>query len=162
MFPRAGQFRQEGKTAIELASYMLPYLEGNALYKQFHLDEPWDSEHNRKLIPLMPQEFRNPYGTAEPGKTQYLAVCGKGLMFEGNKGRKLAEITDGRRTRSPWSKSTTTRPSPGPSRTTGSMTPSVRWPAWAGPIPPVSVRHLPTARSVSSRAQLIPRFFTRC
>ena len=25
-----------------------------ALYKQFHLDEPWDSEHNKKLIEKMP------------------------------------------------------------------------------------------------------------
>ena len=29
---------------------ILPYLGHHALYKQFRRDEPWDSEHNRKLI----------------------------------------------------------------------------------------------------------------
>ncbi|MGA2617671.1 MAG: DUF1559 domain-containing protein [Thermoguttaceae bacterium] len=74
---------------------ILPFLEENGLYKQFRLDEPWDSEHNAKLIPRMPKVFQNPSEPLQPGKASYLAVVGKGFMFEGDKGRRLAEVTDG-------------------------------------------------------------------
>jgi hypothetical protein len=43
----------------------------------------------------MPKVYRNPSSAAPPGKTTYLAVCGKGLMFEGTEGRRLADVTDG-------------------------------------------------------------------
>jgi prepilin-type processing-associated H-X9-DG protein len=94
-FPARANFDKQGKPLLSWRVLMLPYLEQGNLYNQFHLDEPWDSEHNRKLIPLMPKVFRNPSGTAEQGKTPYLVVVGKGLMFEGNKGRRPADITDG-------------------------------------------------------------------
>src|SRR5262249_54155708 len=32
---------------------ILPFIEQDNLYQQFHLDEPWDSEHNKKLIPML-------------------------------------------------------------------------------------------------------------
>ena len=38
-----------GKPLLSWRVAILPFLEENALYKQFHLDEPWDSEHNKKL-----------------------------------------------------------------------------------------------------------------
>ncbi len=45
---------------------------------------------------MMPKTFQNPSRrTAKPGMANYLAVCGKGLMFDGTKGRKPSEITDG-------------------------------------------------------------------
>ena len=40
--------------------HILPYLEQDNLYRQFKLDEPWDSENNKKLIPLMPKTSRQP------------------------------------------------------------------------------------------------------
>ncbi|MFT3882270.1 MAG: DUF1559 domain-containing protein [Gemmatales bacterium] len=53
---------------------LLPYIEYDQLYKQFHFDEPWDSEHNKKLIPLMPKIYACPGATDPgPGKT-YLQV----------------------------------------------------------------------------------------
>ena len=88
-FPARAIFDKQAKPLLSWRVQMLPYLDQAALYKQFHMDEPWDSEHNRKLIPLMPAEFRNPSGNAGQGKTQYLGVSGKGLMFEGSKGRKV-------------------------------------------------------------------------
>ena len=29
---------------------MLPFMDEQELYDQFHLDEPWDSRHNKQLI----------------------------------------------------------------------------------------------------------------
>ncbi len=50
---------------------ILPYID-NGLYKQFHLDEPWDSDHNRTLIDKMPDEFRS--ARAGLGRTRFLAA----------------------------------------------------------------------------------------
>jgi len=94
-FPPHANFDKQGKPLLSWRVHMLPYLEQDALYKQFHLDEPWDSEHNKVLIPLMPRVYSNPSSISRPGMANYLAVCGKGLMFDGEKGRKIAEITDG-------------------------------------------------------------------
>ncbi|VTR97225.1 Uncharacterized protein OS=Singulisphaera acidiphila (strain ATCC BAA-1392 / DSM 18658 / VKM B-2454 / MOB10) GN=Sinac_0934 PE=4 SV=1: SBP_bac_10 [Gemmata massiliana] len=47
---------------------ILPYLEQDNLYRQFKLDEPWDSEHNKKLVDKMPKVF-TPVG--KPGKPGY-------------------------------------------------------------------------------------------
>lgn len=49
---------------------LLPYIEHDRLFIQFKLDEPWDSEHNKKLIPLMPKIYECPGATNPgPGKT---------------------------------------------------------------------------------------------
>lgn len=51
---------------------LLPYLNQKDLFAQFKLDEPWDSEHNRKLIVKMPAVYASPAGSpgeANPGET---------------------------------------------------------------------------------------------
>ncbi len=35
--------------------HLLPFLGHNALYKQFRLEEPWDSPHNQQLLSSMPR-----------------------------------------------------------------------------------------------------------
>jgi len=94
-FPARANFDKQGKPLLSWRVHLLPYLEEDALYKQFHLDEPWDSEHNRQLIPMMPALYRNPSGSAAPDKAHYLAVCGAGLAFDGAQGRKLGDFKDG-------------------------------------------------------------------
>ena len=47
-----------GKPLLSCASQILPYLEQQALYNEFHLDEPWDSDHNKPLIARMPVVLR--------------------------------------------------------------------------------------------------------
>src|SRR3972149_6212381 len=75
---------------------MLQYVEELPLYQEFHLDEPWDSEHNKALIARMPKLYQNPNMALEPGKTTYLAVVGKECIFDGtDKGMKLQQVTDG-------------------------------------------------------------------
>jgi len=74
---------------------VLPFLEQGPLYEQFHLDEPWDSEHNRKLIAAMTAVFRSPQSRAQPGKTNYLGVGGQRGIFPGKEGIRFASIMDG-------------------------------------------------------------------
>ena len=49
---------KDGKPLLSWRVLILPYVEQEDLYKQFHLDEPWDSEHNKKLIEKMPAVYR--------------------------------------------------------------------------------------------------------
>jgi hypothetical protein len=75
---------------------ILPFIDQQALYSQFKLDEPWDSEHNKKLIPLMPKVFASPRYPTEPGKTYYKAIVGPGAGFEGKQAVRFpAGFSDG-------------------------------------------------------------------
>ena len=94
-FPARAICDKQGKPLLSWRVKILPYLDRADLYKAFHLDEPWDSENNKKLIAAMPVIYRNPSSTAPPGVTTYLAVSGKGLMFDGSEGRKPEDIRDG-------------------------------------------------------------------
>ncbi len=94
-FPARAVFDDDGKPLLSWRVLMLPYLEELRLYEEFRMDEPWDSEHNRKLIDRMPPVFHSPSSLAEPGKTIYLAPVGEGLLFDGPKGKSIAEIRDG-------------------------------------------------------------------
>jgi len=103
-FPAAYSTNKDGKPLLSWRVHILPYLEQQQLYQEFHLDEPWDSEHNKKLIAKMPVLFRSPNSLAAPGKTIYLGVGGKqGLLGKPldpkddrqANGVRMADITDG-------------------------------------------------------------------
>lgn len=70
--PARASINDRGKELLSWRVYILPYIEQQALYEQFHLDEPWDSEHNRALIPLMPATFAKPGVDPASGMTNYL------------------------------------------------------------------------------------------
>jgi Protein of unknown function (DUF1559) len=76
-FPAAFSTDEAGKPLLSWRVQILPFIEQNDLYQQFHLDEPWDSEHNLKLLEKMPQVFRSPESRAPVGNTVYLGIGGK-------------------------------------------------------------------------------------
>src|SRR5262249_52947907 len=94
-FPAAAIVDKDGKPLLSWRVAILPYLDEKELYEQFHLDEPWDSEHNRKLIDRMPAVYTNPELGALGQKTVYLAPAGDGTMFADKKGMTLKSIVDG-------------------------------------------------------------------
>jgi hypothetical protein len=59
---------------------ILPTLGHGDLYRQFHLDEPWDSEHNKQFIARMPDEFASPHLSLD-GQTTFLAPIGAGTLL---------------------------------------------------------------------------------
>jgi hypothetical protein len=77
---------------------LLPYLEEVRLFKEFHLDEPWDSEHNKTLVAKMPEAYRSPYpddpGRKQIGFTFYQVFVGPGTAFE-RPGLTLKNLSDG-------------------------------------------------------------------
>ena len=77
---------------------ILPFIEENELYEQFHLDEPWDSAHNKQLIAQMPQIYAHVGEDPTQGKTHFLGVAGEDSFFfdkKSPKGRQLRQFTDG-------------------------------------------------------------------
>jgi type II secretory pathway pseudopilin PulG len=95
-FPPAYKTDASGKALLSWRVLILPYLGENKLFKQFHLDEPWDSDNNKPLIARMPAVYRDPNSAlAEQGKTNYLTVRNAKSVFPNDKGIGLAEITDG-------------------------------------------------------------------
>lgn len=90
--------RKDDKKLLSWRVRLLPYLEQQELYDQFHLDEPWDSDHNKKLIEKMPRVFAGQGLTNEQlkqGMTNYLVPVGPKTVFEGEAGCRFADITDG-------------------------------------------------------------------
>ncbi|HEV3262858.1 MAG TPA: DUF1559 domain-containing protein [Gemmataceae bacterium] len=83
--PPAAVRDPEGRPLLSWRVLLLPYLEDKELYKQFRLDEAWDSPHNKALLDRMPGIYRalpgNPSG--EPNTTFYQVFVGKGTAFAG-------------------------------------------------------------------------------
>jgi prepilin-type processing-associated H-X9-DG protein len=94
-FPPAAIFDKDGKPLVSWRVLILPYVEQDNLYKQFHLDEPWDSAHNKKLLEQMPPVYKTTEADAKKHLTRYLGFAGKGAFFDGAKGIRIADITDG-------------------------------------------------------------------
>ena len=94
-FPPAAICDKAGRPLLSWRVAILPYIEHQALYAQFKLDEPWDSEHNKSLIPLLPKVYTDPRLPPQPGKTYYKVFTGGGAAFEIDKGARIIDITDG-------------------------------------------------------------------
>jgi type II secretory pathway pseudopilin PulG len=96
MLPANAIYSADGKPLLSWRVAILPYLDQEALYKEFHLDEPWDSPNNKPLIAKIPAVFVEPSYNVAPGKTPYLAIVGEQCGFDGtDKGLKLQQFTDG-------------------------------------------------------------------
>ncbi len=84
-----------GKPLLSWRVKILPFVEEQALYQQFHLDEPWDSEHNIKLLEKMPAVYRHPLVKTDPGKTVYQVPIGDKFLFKPDAVTKFREVLDG-------------------------------------------------------------------
>jgi len=102
-FPPAVVMGPDGKTPhswrVEILQTLGPdgdlWKQNVALYKQYRLDEPWDSENNKKVLAQMPDTFRSPYDDRTSTNSAYYVLVGPGTVFEGPNGIKTADIVDG-------------------------------------------------------------------
>jgi hypothetical protein len=98
-FPWAAIYAKNDKNGkkplISWRVAILPFIEEDKLYKEFKLDEPWDSDHNKKLLARMPKI----YGASDAKSdhsTFYQVFVGKGAAFDGGvKKINFANFTDG-------------------------------------------------------------------
>lgn len=93
-FPAQAIMDKKGNKLLSWRVEVLPYIGEQELYDQFKKDEPWDSDHNIKLLDRMPMIYRNP-SSAEETATNFLAVTGEGTAFDGKFGKKYSDFRDG-------------------------------------------------------------------
>ena len=95
--PQPAIMSQNGQPLLSWRVAILPYIEQDALYRQFHLNEPWNSAHNRTLLSKMPKTFEIPGAVAGPGQTFIQVFTGKNTPFPGGmqKLRIPASFSDG-------------------------------------------------------------------
>ncbi len=68
------------KLGLSWRVQILPFIEEGELYKEFKLDEPWDSEHNKKLIRRMPKHFALKSMSDPRGYTHLRGFSGDGML----------------------------------------------------------------------------------
>jgi Protein of unknown function (DUF1559) len=95
-FPPAAVCGKDGKPLLSWRVLLLPFIEQDDLYKQFHLDEPWDSPHNIQLVSRMPLTY-GPYKgkPSADGMTYFRVFVGPGAAFEADKRLTFADFKDG-------------------------------------------------------------------
>jgi len=80
---------KDGTKLLSWRVYLLPYLEQEALYASFHLDEPWivsttrSCRENAAGLPFTGAARR----PGEEGNDHYVGPVGEKTIFEGAKGR---------------------------------------------------------------------------
>jgi prepilin-type processing-associated H-X9-DG protein len=98
-FPAAATFDDRGRPLLSWRVTILPFMEEDALYREFHLNEPWYSPHNRTLLGKMPAAFACPLNEGRKGWAEmstYQVIIGPQTMFTGGTaGVRLADVTDG-------------------------------------------------------------------
>ena len=84
---------REGIRNLSWRVHLLPFLDQKPLYRRFKFDEPWDSEHNLKLLELMPDIYKS--GDADGALTRFQVLVGPHTLFEEPKKGRLRDCTDG-------------------------------------------------------------------
>lgn len=94
---RGGPQNPNGELLLSWRVAILPYVEQEMLYRQFKLDEPWDSPHNKALLAPTPAIFAHPRDreATRQGLTYYRIFVGPGTLFESSQSARLAAVTDG-------------------------------------------------------------------
>jgi Protein of unknown function (DUF1559) len=97
-FPARASKAADGKPLLSWRVHLLPDLGYEELYREFHLDEAWDSEHNAPLVAKMPREYGGSLAAdAKPanGNTLVVAVVGPQTCFPEDGTTSVSQIADG-------------------------------------------------------------------
>jgi hypothetical protein len=90
--PPAVVYGEDGKPLLSWRVLVLPNIEEGELYRQFKLNEPWDSPHNIQLLPHMPHTYAT-LPSLQRNLPPFHTIChvfvGKGTPFEGTQGLNL-------------------------------------------------------------------------
>jgi hypothetical protein len=91
--PPAAVRDKDNKPLLSWRVLLLPHLGERDLFKQFKLDEAWDSAHNKNLLERMPKVYA-PVGvkTKEPHTTYYQGFTGPGTAFDGPRGLRIQDF----------------------------------------------------------------------
>jgi len=88
----------KGRALLSWRVALLPFLDQDALFREFRLNEPWDSPHNKTLLAKMPRVFAHvgEASNANQTSTYYQVFVGPGAGFEKHQAMRFpADIVDG-------------------------------------------------------------------
>jgi len=92
-FPPACIADKNGKPMHSWRVLILPYMEEQALYKQYNFNEPWDGPSNKKLLASRPRGYSCPSDrdtyARRATSTSYVAVVGSDAAWPGDKPKSL-------------------------------------------------------------------------
>jgi hypothetical protein len=75
---------------------ILPFLGERLRFGKWHLDEPWDSPHNRRLADDHVTAFTCPSADRDDDScTNYVAVLGPNTAWQNDRALKLSDVADG-------------------------------------------------------------------
>jgi prepilin-type processing-associated H-X9-DG protein len=96
-YPPAAIVDGDGRPLLSWRVAILPFIDNNALYAKFRLDEPWDGPHNVALLGAMHAVYACPGDTTpDSGMTNYRAVVGPRTPFPADsRPVSEADLTDG-------------------------------------------------------------------
>jgi hypothetical protein len=87
----------DGKTPHSWRVALLPFLEHDALYREYHFAEPWDSEHNKRLLEKMPAVY-GAVGADGSTNAAVFVLTGPDAVFfaePAKEGTKIVALRDG-------------------------------------------------------------------
>ena len=99
-FPPAFITDENGQPAHSWRVLLLPFLDAQALYREYQFDESWNGPHNSKLADKIPEVYRCPRYAEDFSKltpnskwmTNYVTLTGPHTCFEGHQALNAAEI----------------------------------------------------------------------
>ena len=94
-FPPPATYDADGRPLLSWRVLILPCLDQQRLFDQFHLNEPWDSAHNLPLADEIPKVYRCPSDELPRTATGYVAAVGEGTYFPPHAKVSYADVTDG-------------------------------------------------------------------
>lgn len=104
--PSSASVDSGGEPLLSWRVHLLPFLGEEELYKKFKLNEPWDSPHNKRLLPKIPAIYQT---SAVPQKskkvkkevvsfpdsrTTYVLPTGPGCAFNIGERKTSGDVTD--------------------------------------------------------------------
>jgi DNA-directed RNA polymerase subunit RPC12/RpoP len=92
-YPPGAGTRADNKPLLSWRVHLLPYLGEEELYRKFHLNEDYNSPHNRALKDQMPSVYRSPNLLAP--MTYYQVCFGPDAPFDGDRQLRKEDIRDG-------------------------------------------------------------------
>jgi hypothetical protein len=91
----SNQKLNEGEYPCSWRVTILPFIEQQQLFEQYNFKEPWDGEHNLKLLDKMPETYRRPGDPAESTVTGYVGFAGENTILSVSKPTRMRDAIDG-------------------------------------------------------------------
>lgn len=93
--PNRAVIKEKTNTKLSWRVYLLPFLGESDLYEQFHLDEAWDSPHNKTLLAKMPDIYLGAGRDIPEGYTTMVAPVFDDAILNFKEPTSFLNIVDG-------------------------------------------------------------------